>query len=131
LRTIVLKTIEFRTSRDSNDQRKLRLSQLLVVLLATYAGFYSARNLPVSSMLLVLISGPMLWEDFASLANKPSAWQWVRNRVAGISNFSDRMGAQEMVLRGHLWPVVSVALGLRNLSSRRISGAATIDSCAI
>ncbi|MGD0213718.1 MAG: hypothetical protein ABSB87_10830 [Terriglobales bacterium] len=96
--------------RDSNDQRKLRLSQLLVVLLATYAGFYSARNLPVSSMLLVLISGPMLWEDFASLANKPSAWQWVRNRVAGISNFSDRMGAQEMELRGHLWPVVSVAL---------------------
>ena len=36
--------------------RKLRLSHLLVVLLATYAGFYSSRNLPVSSILLVLIS---------------------------------------------------------------------------
>jgi hypothetical protein len=97
-------------NRDSKDQGKLRLSQLLVVLLATYAGFYSARNLPVSSILLVLIAGPILWGNFASLANKPGAWQWVRNRAAGISNFSDRMGAQEMELRGHLWPVVSVAL---------------------
>jgi len=90
--------------------RKLRLSHLLVVLLAAYAGFYSSRNLPVSSMLLVLIAGPILWESFASLADKPGAWQWVRRGAARIANFSDRMGAQEMELRGHLWPVVSVAL---------------------
>ena len=61
-------------------------------------------------MLLVLIAGPILWENFASLADKPGAWQWVRNGAARISSFSDRMGAQEMQLRGHLWPVVSVAL---------------------
>ena len=90
--------------------RKLRLSHLLVVLLAAYAGFYSSRNLPVSSMLLVLIAGPILWENFVSLAEKPGAWRWVRNGAARISEFSDRMGAQEMQLRGHLWPVVSVAL---------------------
>jgi len=89
---------------------KLRLSGLLVVLLAAYAGFYSSRNLPVSSMLLVLVAGPLLWEDFTSLANRPGAWQWMRKRTARISAFSDRMGAQEMQLRGHLWPVVSVAL---------------------
>jgi hypothetical protein len=106
---LLLTLIAFANNR-FKDQGKLRFSQFLVVLLATHAGFYSARNLPVSSMLLALIAGPMLWEDFASLANKPGAWQWVRNRSAGISNFSDRMGAQEMELRGHLWPVVSVAL---------------------
>ena len=61
-------------------------------------------------MLLVLIAGPILWRNFASLADKPGAWQWVRSCAAGISNFSDRMGAQEMELRGHLWPVVSVAV---------------------
>ncbi len=101
-----------RTSDDrtSDNRGKLRLSQLLVVLLAAYAGFYSSRNLPVSSMLLVLIAGPILWGNFASLADKPGAWQWVRNGAARISNFSDRMGAQEMELRGHLWPVVSVGL---------------------
>ena len=57
------------------QQKKLRLSHLLVVLLAAYAGFYSSRNLPVSSMLLVLIAGPILWGNFVALAVKPGAWQ--------------------------------------------------------
>jgi len=94
----------------AGHQKKLRLSHLLVVLLAVYAGFYSSRNLPVSSMLLVLIVGPMLWENFTSLADKPAAWRWVRWCTVRISSFSDRMCAQEMQLRGHLWLVVSVAL---------------------
>ena len=100
----------FSGNHTSDDREKVRLSHLLVVLLAVYAGFYSARNLPVSSMLLVLVAGPILWANFAALADKPGAWRWVRNGAARISNFSDRMGAQEMELRGHLWPVVSVAL---------------------
>jgi hypothetical protein len=96
----------------AGHRKKLRLSHLLVALLAVYAGFYSSRNLPVSSILVVLIVGPMLWENFTSLAEKPGAWQWVRNGTARISKFSDRMGAQEMQLRGHLWPVVSAAFAL-------------------
>jgi hypothetical protein len=92
----------------AGNHKKLRLSHLLVVLLAAYAGFYSSRNLPVSSMLLVLIIGPLLWENFVSLADRPGAWLWVRNSAARISEFSDRMGAQEMQLRGHIWAVVSV-----------------------
>jgi ABC-type multidrug transport system fused ATPase/permease subunit len=94
----------------AGSYRKLRLSHLLVALVATYAGFYSSRNLPVSSMLLVLVTGPILWENFVALAGKRGAWPWVRNGAARISQFSDRMGAQEMQLRGHLWPVVSVFL---------------------
>ncbi|MGD0468240.1 MAG: hypothetical protein ABSA54_07690 [Terriglobales bacterium] len=106
---LLLTLIAFAGNRFSGERRRLRLSHLLVVLLAVYAGFYSSRNLPVSSMLLVLVAGPILWENFASLADKPGAWQWVRNGSARISKFSDRMGAQEIELRGHLWPVVSVA----------------------
>ncbi len=115
---LVLVLIAFAGNRLSrnplSDQRlpgnsKLRVSHLMIVLLAVYAGFYSSRNLPVSSMLLVLVAGPILWEDFAALTDKPGAWQWVRNGTARISQFSDRMGGQEMQLRGHLWPVVSVA----------------------
>jgi hypothetical protein len=105
---LMLVLIAFASHRRGNG--KLRLSRVLVVLLAAYAGFYSSRNLPVSSMLLVLVAGPLLWENFTSLADMPGAWQWVRNRAARISDFSGRMGAQEMQLRGHLWPVVSVAL---------------------
>jgi hypothetical protein len=105
---LALVLIAFASNRKANH-KKVRLSQWVVVLLAVYAGFYSARNLPVSSMLLVLIIGPILWESFVALADKPGAWQWLRRSSAGIANFSDRMGAQEMDLRGHLWPVVAVA----------------------
>jgi len=90
------------------NSKKLRLSHLLVVLVAAYAGFYSSRNLPVSSMLLALVAGPILWENFVSLAGNPGAWQWVRNGTARISKFSDRMGAQEIELRGHIWPILTV-----------------------
>jgi hypothetical protein len=107
---LLLTLVAFAGKRDSNG--KLRLSHLLVALLAAYAGLYASRNLPVSSMLLVLIAGPILWENFISLAEKPGAWTWMRRGVARTSDFSERMGAQEMELRGHLWPVVSVALAL-------------------
>ncbi len=107
---LMLTLIAFWGDRPSNNRTKLQLSHLLVVLLAAYAGFYSSRNLPVSSMLLVLIVGPILWANFVSLVDKPSAWQWVRKGTDRISKFSDRISAQEMELRGHLWPAVSVAL---------------------
>jgi hypothetical protein len=96
----------------AGNRTKLRISHLLVVLLAAYAGFYSSRNLPVSSMLLVLIAGPILCENFAALADKPDAWSWLRNTAARISNFSERMGAQEIEVRGHLWPIAAVVFAL-------------------
>ena len=108
---VMLALIAFAGSR-VGDRGKLRLSHLLVVLLAVYAGFYSSRNLPVSSMLLLLITGPILWKNFAALADQATAPLSLRGIVARISGFSDRMGAQEMQLRGHFWPVVAVAFAL-------------------
>lgn len=109
---LMLVLVAFWGNGFSNGGKKVRLSHLLVVLLAAYAGFYSSRNLPVSSMLLVLVAGPMLWENFVSLADRPGAWRWLRNGAARISDFSQRMTAQEIEFRGHLWPVVSVAFAL-------------------
>ncbi len=107
---LALTLIAFAGSHLSGIRKKLPLSNLLVVLMATYAGLYSTRNLPLSSMLLVLIVGPILWENFTSLADNAGAWQLIRNSTARISTFSDRMGAMEMNLRGHLWPIVAAAL---------------------
>jgi len=92
--------------------RSIPLSRFLVVLLCVYTGLFSSRNLPVSSMLLVLIIGPMLWESFASLASKPGAWGWLGDRVGRMVAFSDRVGAQELQLRGHLWAVVCAIAAL-------------------
>jgi hypothetical protein len=70
--------------------RKLRLSEILVLLFAVYAGLYASRNIPVSSILLVLIVGPLL----------PSLKSW---------GFVQRMSAVDSQLRGHFWPVFATA----------------------
>lgn len=72
---------------------KLRLSEILVVLFAVYAGLYASRNIPVSSILLVLIVGPR-W---------PSLESW---------NFVQRMSMVDSRLRGLLWPVFATAVAL-------------------
>jgi hypothetical protein len=96
----------------AGNRRALPLRHLLVALLAVYAGLYSSRNLPVSSMLLALISGPILWENFVSLAEKTGGLTGVRGWVGRISLFSERMRAQELDLHGHLWTVVTVVAAL-------------------
>ncbi len=97
-------------SRTSGGQ--LRPSNLFVVLLCVYAGFISARNLPISAMLLAIIAGPMLWRSLVSLANSAGAWRWLRSLSSRIVNSSDRLGALELQLGGHVWPVVAVLFGL-------------------
>jgi hypothetical protein len=93
-------------------RRSIRLSHLLVVLLAVYTGLLSSRNPPVSSMLLALVIGPVLWESFSSWATHPGASIWIRRSVSRIVEFSDRMGAQELQLQGHIWPVVGTVAAL-------------------
>ena len=73
--------------------RDLRMSTALTVLFAIYAGLYASRNIPVSSILLVMVVGPML----------PA-------RLTG--GFSQRMTAMETGLRGHLWPMVTIVAAL-------------------
>ena len=71
--------------------RKLRLSEILLVLFAVYAGLYASRNIPVSSMLLVL-------HCRAAVAFARESWGFVQ-----------RMSAVDSRLRGHLWPVFATA----------------------
>ncbi len=65
-------------------RRKIRLSNLLVALLAVYAGLLSSRNLPVSSILLVLIIGPLLWSRLVGLTGRPGAWNPVRTTIRRV-----------------------------------------------
>ncbi len=74
--------------------RKLRLSEGLTVLFAVYTGLYASRNIPVSSILLVMVVGPLV----------PAA-----NFFAG---FSRRMAAVESRLRGHVWPIIAMVATL-------------------
>ncbi len=87
---------------------KIRLSHVLVALLAVYAGFYASRSLPIASMLLVLVVGPILWEAICSIADRGGAWSFARSWSARVASFEGRMRALERELRGHLWPAVVV-----------------------
>jgi hypothetical protein len=91
-------------------RRPVKISHLLAALLAVYAGFYSSRNLPVSSMLLALMLGPILWETFSEMANSSGAWHPVRNSVARIVSLAERMAMQERQFRGSLWPLLVVVI---------------------
>ncbi len=94
------------------NRRRVRLREILVVLLAVYSGVLSSRNVPISSLLLVLIVGPMLWEQIGLLADRPGAWGSMRSWLRRIVEFSGRMEEQEFRLRGHLWPVLAAAVAL-------------------
>jgi hypothetical protein len=70
--------------------RELRASGVLIVLFSVYSGLYAARNIPVSSVLLVMVIGPLL-------TSVPWAAEYFR-RMAGI----------ELRARWHLWPALVV-----------------------
>ena len=73
---------------------EVRMSARLAVLFAVYAGLYASRNIPVSSILLVMVVGPLVpATDFGR-------------------RFSQRMSALEGLLRGHLWPIIAVIVTL-------------------
>jgi len=74
--------------------RELRMSQSLTVLFAVYTGLYASRNIPVSSVLLVMVVGPLV----------PS--------TALAGRFSRNMATVQDGLRGHLWPLLAVVFTL-------------------
>ena len=89
--------------------RKLRASEVLLVLFIVYAGLYASRNIPVSSIFLVLIIGPIIPSFTAPL--------------------SGRMEKVDSRMRGYLWPVVATLVALTivingtNASSARLMDA--------
>jgi hypothetical protein len=73
--------------------RRLRVSGLLVVLFSIYSGLYAARNIPVASILLVTIIGPVLC-------------------TRHLTSFFGRMSLLQSSLRGHAWPVIALVFTL-------------------
>jgi hypothetical protein len=89
---LVLITLAVLALRDS--RRNVRLSSVLTILFAVYAGLYASRNIPVSSLLLVLAVAPLI------------SWETSRG------GFLHRMQQMESRQRGHAWPIAVVILTL-------------------
>ena len=82
---------------------RARTSQALIILFAVYSGLYASRNIPVSSLLLILIIGPWLSEAMEGFRDRR---QGGRGFVS--AQFLRRMEAVEFSLRGHLWLIAMV-----------------------
>ena len=70
-------------------KRALKTSELLLLLFAIYAGVSASRNIPVASILLALVVGPLLLP------------------LRALSKFSKRMTSVDSTLRGHIWLIVA------------------------
>ena len=73
--------------------RKLRASELMVVLFSVYSGCYAARSIPVASILLVMIVGPLICAGSASGA-------------------LGRITLLQSSLRGHIWTAIAAIFAL-------------------
>ncbi len=93
--------VEPRTHSSGELAKNLRLSHVLILLFAIYSALYSSRNIPVSSLLLILVTGPRLSTAMEALFTR-LGWH-------SASSFSQRMQALESSLRGHLWAVTALA----------------------
>jgi hypothetical protein len=92
---LLLLTLVALAARTKTKTRDIGISHGLVVLFAVYAALYATRNIPVSSLLLILVIGPWLSEAMERLAS---------------TDFLQRMGQIEVSLRGHLWPIAAILL---------------------
>jgi len=87
--------------------KRVSASHGLVVLFAVYSGLYASRNIPVSSLLLILVMGPWLSDAIAPLVESRRT---SRQTSLASTGFLGRMEGIELSLRGHVWPVVAIAL---------------------
>ena len=99
--------------------RRLGTSGAITLLFAVYAALYASRNIPTSSILLVLIAGPLFRRsDCPHLFGE-------HNRAG----FLQRMTAMELGQRGHAWCVVGVvATLLICMSGGRVGSTQMVDA---
>lgn len=96
----------------ASAREKLRFSQFLVIIFAAGSGLYTARNLPASSILLVLTVAPILSKTMHIAGTDDGTAKWLRETLERCDALGTRMAGAESFLRGHLWPAVGTVFGL-------------------
>ncbi|HET7205330.1 MAG TPA: hypothetical protein VFI95_02005 [Terriglobales bacterium] len=82
---------------------RLRWAGALVILFSTVSGLWAARNLPVASMLLVIVVAPLLAPaPRDSVDTTPQRWRLLRARFS----------SGQLISGWHLWPLVLVLMTL-------------------
>jgi hypothetical protein len=93
-----------------NASRRFNTTQILIVLFALSSGLYASRNLPVASLLLVLVLGPTLSRSVLGIIDRINSCQPVPSPDETAGSFLQRMQRVELRRRGHLWPLAALAV---------------------
>ena len=88
--------------------KRVRTSDILVVVLAVYAGCRSARNLPWAAALLALVAAPYIAEALKAWVGKLGGATLARRVASRWAGLSMRMSAVDHDLRGHAWAALAV-----------------------
>jgi hypothetical protein len=94
------------------SRRRLPSRHALILLFAAASGLYAIRNIPVSSMLIVMISAPLLTIALENASAKRESEKRTRGMAARLDAFSMRVTRVDSTLRGHLWPVLISLLAI-------------------
>lgn len=106
--------------------RAVRMSEGLVILFALYSGLYASRNIPVSSLLLALVIGPLLSGASTNLAGRLTSFRRLGDRVAA---FTERTGTVDSSLLGHLWAIAAaIFLGVIAAHGGKLGASRLMDA---
>ncbi len=104
---LLLTLLAFATNKE--EPKKNRPTDLFLILFAAYSGLYAARNIPVSSLLLIWVIAPALSRTLSAITER------LADKTGAAPNhqtepFLQRMELVDSSLRGHLWPIAAVAI---------------------
>lgn len=101
---------------------------VLLVAFSAWAGLYAARNIPISSMLLTLVSAPLLAKALADLDSRCDLSRRVRKLGASAEAFSSRMNTLDAQLKWHVLPVALVVFaGVVSANDGRLGSQQILD----
>jgi len=85
---------------------KLALGNALLLLFGVYTGLYASRNLPVSSILIALVIGPIWSQALSDASLDRLISRSPHGPLARLAAWQTRMQETDSLLRGGIWIVV-------------------------
>ena len=90
---------------------RIRPAHLLIALFCAYSGLYSSRNLPIASLLIVLIMAPIYSQSIQDASRNEALVPRFRLLLGRYSALSQRLTSTELRLHWPLWPVGAILVG--------------------
>jgi hypothetical protein len=90
-------------------QARLAIADLLLLLFSVHVGLYSARNIPLSAILMSVAMAP-LWAGIVSRSGDRSGCpRWLGSLLETVNDISENMAGMERQFRGHLLAMLALA----------------------